>query len=177
MQVQRIGEVQRNYTSLKEELEGHIWRRNMRESQLTPAMLGRARIKDKETFVYFLDMEVKRARRYKDFFSMILLRLMKPASHLQDVVTETACNKLKEVLAQETRETDILGITEEGEIAILLPYADEKSAELAQHRFNDLLESYVFVIGGPEINFKRVCFPSDGTTTVDILKKALYIPS
>ena len=30
---------------------------------------------------------------------------------------------------------------------------------------------------GSEINFKRFCFPSDGTTPVDILNKMLDIPS
>jgi len=149
----------------------------MGESQYDPAVLDRARIKNKDSFVYFLVMEVRRARRYKEFFSIILLRLMKPAHGLQDVAMKTARNKLKEVLAQETRETDILGTMEEDEIAILLPYTDAKSAELAQHRFNDLLEPYVFVVKGSEINFKRFCFPSDGTTPVDILNKMLDIPS
>ena len=149
----------------------------MRDSQYNSTVLDRARIKNKNTFVYFLDMEVNRARRYRDFFSIILLRLMKPACHPQDATMEAACNKLKEVLAQEARETDILGTMGEDEIAILLPYANAESAELAQHRFNDLLASYVIVNEGPEINFKRVCFPSDGTTGVDILKKMLDIPS
>ena len=149
----------------------------MRDSQYNSAVLDRARIKNKETFVYFLDMEVKRARRYKDFFSIILLRLMNPARHLQGATMEAACNRLKKVLAQEARETDILGTMDEDQIVILLPYADAESAEFAQRRFNDLLASYVFVTKGPEINFKRVCFPSDGTTRVDILKKMLDIPS
>ena len=90
---------------------------------------------------------------------------------------KAASNELKEVLAQETRETDILRTMEEDKMAILLPYADAKSAQLAQHRFNDLIEPYVFVVKGSEINFKRFCFRSDGTTTVNILNKMLDIPS
>ena len=76
---------------------------------------------------------------YEDFFSIILLRLMNPAYHLDGTVMETACNTLNEVLAQEARETDILGTMDEDAITILHPYADARSTELVQRRFNDLL--------------------------------------
>ena len=95
---------------------------------------------------------------------------MKPASHLQDVVTETPYNKLKYVLAQETRETGILGALEACEAAIPLPSADAKLAELAQHRFGDLLQPQALIIKGSEVNFKRFCSPADEKTTGDILK-------
>ena len=149
--------------------------KNMDKLQHNQAALDR--IKDRDTFVYFLDMELKRVRRYQDFFSIILLRLVKSAHRLQDVAMETVYDKVKEILAQEARETDILGDMEEGKIAILLPYADAKLAELAQQRFNDLLEPCDFIIKGLEINFKRFCFPSHARITGDILQEVLDIPS
>jgi hypothetical protein len=149
----------------------------MGESKQNLAVSDIRRIKSRETFLYFLDLEVKRARRYQDFFSIILLKLIKSSRRMQEVATETHYQTLTKVLAEEIRETDVLGVMQEDKIAILLPYANEESAELAQSRFHNFLKPYDFKSKGCEIEFKRFCFPLDGVNTADILKKVINIPS
>jgi hypothetical protein len=42
--------------------------------------LGVNRILDKDYFFYFLDLEVKRARRYQNFLSLMLLKLIRSSN-------------------------------------------------------------------------------------------------
>ena len=131
------------------------------------------RIKNREAFLYFLDLEVKRARRYQEFLSIIVLRLLQSAQVPEDkFIPMEECDKtLKDVLAKEVRETDILGTLEKDKIAILLPYADAESSGLAQSRIKHFLKPYDFKGKGCEVEFRRLCFPVDGINTMDLIDK------
>jgi hypothetical protein len=140
-------------------------------SQQSEKALETKRVKSRETFLYFLDQEVMRARRYREFFSIILLKLLGSDHFPSDVATESCCKTLTDVLVSETRETDILGTLEKNKIAVLLPYADQESSGLAQSRFKLFLRPYDFKRRGWEVELRRLCFPSDGTDTRDLVEK------
>ena len=133
---------------------------------------GPGRIVDKEAFLFLLDYEVKRARRYQNFISLLLMRLT-PANG-DDSRDFNACYRiLKSVLMEEMRETDILGTLAENELAALLPYADTLAGEHAKSRFENNLKDYDFKSKGYEVNVRQFCFPQNGTATGDLIRKAL----
>jgi PleD family two-component response regulator len=133
------------------------------------------RILNREVFLYFLDHEVKRALRYQNFLSVLLLRLV-PFSRENDGKGFEACRQtLENVLKEEMRETDILGSLAENKLAALLPYADVNASDQAKVRFENTLKYYDFKNWGYDVMVQQFSFPKNGTNTVDVIRKAMDV--
>jgi diguanylate cyclase (GGDEF)-like protein len=131
------------------------------------------RILNRDLFLFLLNLEVKRARRYQNFLCLMLLKI-KQFSQEGDGGGLQACNRtLSNLLAEEIRESDIVGSFELNKLVVLLPYADEKAGACAKSRFEDTLKYYDFKSKGYEIMIDQVCFPVHGTDTMDLISKAL----
>lgn len=128
------------------------------------------RILDQDLFLFFLDLEVKRARRYQNFLSLLLLRFH-PHSKNGGWDDQTCFETLSELLKMEMRESDILGSLDHHQLVILLPYADGKAGELAKKRVEDTLKYYDFKKKGFEVTIDPICFPVDGTDTMDLMRR------
>ena len=134
-----------------------------------------ARILDQDFFIYLLDYEVKRALRYQNFISILLMRLV-PYSKDNDGKGFEACRQtLANMLTQEMRETDILGFLEENKLIALLPYADATAGDQARTRFESTLKYYDFKSWGYEVMVQQFCFPRNGTNTTELIKKTLEV--
>ena len=133
------------------------------------------RILSKDLFLYLLDHEVKRALRYQNFISILLMRLV-PYSKDNDGKGFEACRQtLANMLTQEMRETDILGFLEENKLIALLPYADATAGDQARSRFEDTVKYYDFKSWGYEVMVQQFCFPRNGTNTAELIKKTLSV--
>jgi hypothetical protein len=132
-----------------------------------------SRILSREIFIYFLDLEVKRARRYQNFFSILILRLSQLASHDNGTGLQTCYEKLSHLLEEELRESDILGTLAENRLVALLPYADVSAGGNAKSHFEGSLKYYDFKSEGYEVMVEQVCFPMDGTNTLDLVKRVM----
>jgi diguanylate cyclase (GGDEF)-like protein len=131
------------------------------------------RILNRDLFLFLLNLEVKRARRYQNFLCLMLLKI-KQFSQEGDAGGLQACNRtLSTLLAEEIRESDMVGSFELNKLVVLLPYADEKAGACVKSRFEDTLKYYDFKSKGYEIMVDQVCFPVNGTDTLDLIKKAL----
>jgi diguanylate cyclase (GGDEF)-like protein len=131
------------------------------------------RILNRDLFLFLLNLEVKRARRYQNFLCLMLLKI-KQFSQEGDGGGLQACNRtLSNLLAEEIRESDIVGSFELNKLVVLLPYADEKAGACVKSRFEDTLKYYDFKSKGYEIMIDQVCFPVHGTDTMDLISKAL----
>jgi GGDEF domain-containing protein len=131
------------------------------------------RILNRDLFLFILDIEVKRSRRYQNFLCLVLFKIRQ---FLQEGDREglKACYRtLSDLLVEEIRESDIVGSLELDKLAILLPYADAKAGAHAKSRFEDALKYYDFRSKGIEIMIDQVCFPINGSDTMDLIKRAL----
>ncbi len=134
---------------------------------------GVGRILNRDLFLYFLDHEVKRALRYQNFLSVLLLRLVPCSKGIEGKGFENCCQTLGSVLKEEMRETDVLGFLAEDKWAALLPYADMNAVDQAKVRFENALKYYDFKNRGFQVKVQQFCFPRNGTNTPDLIKKAL----
>jgi phage tail tube protein FII len=80
---------------------------------------------------------------------------------------------LGHLLTEETRESDIIGSLKLDRFVVLLPYADMKAGAHVKLRFEDALKYYDFKKKGIEIMIDQVCFPVNGTDTMDLIRNAL----
>jgi len=131
------------------------------------------RILKQKTFLYLLDLEVKRARRYQDFFCVLVLKLKRLPSHDNGKGQQTCYQTLKNLLTGELRDSDILGSLGETELAALLPYADSSAGNVAKSRFEGSLKYCDFESEGYEVMVDQICFPVDGTDIRDLMKKVV----
>jgi GGDEF domain-containing protein len=133
------------------------------------------RILNRDLFHFVLDIEVKRSRRYQNFLCLMLFKI-KQFSQEGDRGGMQACyRKLGDLLMEETRESDVIGSLELDRLVVLLPYADMKAGAYVKSRFEDALKYYDFKSKGIEIMIDQVCFPINGTDTMDLIQRALRI--
>ena len=132
-----------------------------------------SRILNREIFLYLLDLEVKRARRYQNFFSVLILKLVQLSSQDNGGRLQNCYNQLSHLLREEFRESDILGSLGENKLAALLPYADVSTGDQARVHFEASLKYCDFKKEGYEVKIDQLCFPIDGTDTRDLLKKVI----
>lgn len=137
------------------------------------AEMGLSRILNREIFLYLLDLEVKRARRYQNFFSVLILKLVQLSSKENGSGLHNRCNQLSHLLQEEFRESDILGSLGENKLAALLPYADVSAVGQARSHFQASLEYCDFKKEGYEVRIDQICFPMDGTDTRDLIRKVI----
>jgi len=139
----------------------------------TRAEMGLSRILNREIFFYLLDLEVKRARRYQNFFSVLILKLVQLSNQDNGRGLHICYNQLSHLLQEEFRESDILGSLGENRMVALLPYADVSASGKARSHFEASLEFYDFQNEGYEVRIDHVCFPTDGTDTRDLIEKII----
>lgn len=131
------------------------------------------RIMDREFFLYLLDLEIKRARRYQNFICLLFLRI-NPISNDGNSWNLSTCREtLGDLLSVEMRESDILASLTENCLVVLLPYADVYMGERAKERFMETLKYFDFKRIGYEIVCDQFCFPGNSADTEDLLSKLL----
>ncbi len=136
---------------------------------------GVGRILNRDLFLYFLDHEVKRALRYQNFLSVLLLRLVPCSKGIEGKGFENCCQTLGSVLKEEMRETDVLGFLAEDKWAALLPYADMNAVDQAKVRFENALKYYDFRNWGYDVMVQQFTFPRNGTDTVEVIRRAMNV--
>jgi len=129
------------------------------------------RILNRDLFLFLLDLEVKRARRYQNFLCLMLFKIKQFSQEDNGGGLEACYQTLSDLLMEEIRESDIIGSLELDKLVVLLPYADVKAGDHVKSRFEDALEFYDFKSKGFEIMIDRVCFPIHGTGTMDLIRK------
>jgi GGDEF domain-containing protein len=138
---------------------------------------GVDRILTREIFLYFLDLEVKRSRRYQNFFSILVLSLDEVPSGGNGNGLQACYRRLSRLLAAEMRDSDILGALGEKRLAVILPYADLFSGGQTRSRFESSLHFYDFNRDGYRVVVEQVCFPRDGADTSDLVRRVAGIES
>lgn len=134
---------------------------------------GLGRILNRELFLYLLDLEVKRARRYQEFFCVLVMNLCsltkQDNGHNQQNCLEILSNLIKE----EFRDSDILGNLSDECIAAILPYADVSAGAVARARLEGSLKYCDFEKAGYDVKIDQICFPCDGTDVNELVKRVV----
>lgn len=123
----------------------------------------------RETFLLFLDFEIKRARRYQNFFSVVRFELSGGGGGAGSQTK--SLKSLVKLLRGEVRETDVLGQTKKNEIMIILPYCDSSGADVVNTRLNGLIRDFHFGKEEFKIDSGLVCFPVEATDMTEILNR------
>ena len=133
------------------------------------------RILNRDLFLFILDIEVKRARRYQNFLCLVLFKINQLSKEGDREGLKACYGTLSDLLMEEIRDSDIIGSLELDKLALLLPYADVKAGARVKSRFEDALKYCGFKSRGVEVMINQVCFPVNGSDTMELIKGALPI--
>ena len=129
----------------------------------------------RELFLYVLDLEVERARRYQDFFCVLKLKLFPLPGQEEGKGLQKCHRSLTNWLREELRESDLLGSLGDDHLAVLLPYADLSVSRQVKSRLEDSLKYFGFQNDGYEVMIDQICFPKDAAVTKDLVSKVTGI--
>ena len=143
-----------------------------------PWNFGRAnteigRIHSPEWFLYLLDKEVKRARRYRYFFCILKLTLSQLPNKEDDKGLQTCFERMIHFIGEILRESDILGLLGDHQLAVILPHTDSNAASHVQSLFEHSLEFSDFKKEGCQAKIVRISFPTDASNTASLIENLL----
>ena len=131
------------------------------------------KVLNRELFLFLLDHEVKRARRYQNFICLLLLRLQPSSKNNNDTDFQDCHRIVSNLLMEEMRESDIIGYFGKNQLMVLLPYADILAGDHAKCRFEAVLKCFDIESKGYELLVEKICFPKNGTDPVQLVREAL----
>ena len=140
------------------------------ETEVEGIMFSKSHVFVREDFFRFLDLEIKRARRYQNLFGILRFELCNSKPNGTGNQGESLKFLLK-LLQDEIRETDVLGQTEKNEVMIILPYCDSAGSRIVHSRLDALVRDLRLADNAFKINSAFVCFPMEGTDIQDILHR------
>ena len=135
---------------------------------------------DLEVFQHLLSHQVKRAFRYAEFFSLLLLSVDDPAAHgagKDDPLREPLLRLTAENVRQEVRDTDLIG-RYGSQLGLLLLHSPAKETRLTADRVRERIVQFQFpseVMGGRSrvtVSLGGACFPTDGRDLSSLLERA-----
>lgn len=124
---------------------------------------------NRESFLFLLDLEIKKAHRYQNYLSLLSLTLDQPDPSLRKnpgISLKTMGNLLKD----EMRDTDIIGQGGANRLLVMLPYADMTGVHNVRERLEQILQDYGFTKKGLTIEIGEVCFPTHATNIDQLLQ-------
>ncbi len=126
---------------------------------------------NRQSFLFMLNLEIKRARRYQEFLSLVSITFghFDPLPGKSPTISfKTLANLLKDKL----RDTDIIGRSGRNRLLVMLPYADMKGTHRVRERLEKILCEYGFGREGFTVEISEVCFPTHATNVDDLLQMA-----
>ena len=126
---------------------------------------------DRQSFIFLLDLEIKKAQRYQNYLSVLSLtfdHLNPPNNENPSISLKTLANLLRDDL----RETDVVGLSGSNRLLVMMPYADMMGVERVRKRLEEMFKDYGFGAQGFGCKIAEACFPTHATNINDLLRLA-----
>ena len=147
---------------------------------LTALYAGVAECYHPEVFRHLLQQEVKRARRYSEFFSLVILSPDESAGEAwanADGRVERLLGLMVENIRQEVRDTDYIGRCN-NHLAVVLLHSSVEETRLVAKRVRQRIGWFNFpseLTGGEPrvtVSLGGACFPTDASNLSGLLQQA-----
>ena len=120
-------------------------------------------------FEFVLDSELKRAVRSQNFLTLVLLEASREWEGMMVSADDGTVHEVAQIVGKEVRDTDLLGHTERGTIAIVLLDADYENSTRVVDRLVSRIENYKFPTP-LRIAVGAACYPTHAVDA-DTLKR------
>lgn len=126
-------------------------------------------------FEFVLDSELKRAVRSQNFLTLIVFEASREWEGMQISADDGTVQQVAQLIGREVRDTDLLGHTDRGMLALVLLDADFEHSTQVIDRLFSRIENYEFPTA-LRIAVGAACYPTHAVDADSLKRSALARP-
>jgi PleD family two-component response regulator len=133
------------------------------------------RVLTPEAFDFVLHNELKRAVRSQNFLTLIILEASREWEGMQVSADDGTLQEVAQLIGREVRDTDLIGHTDRGVLALVLLDADFDHSQRVIDRLVARIENYEFA-NALRIAVGAACYPTHAVDADSLKRQALQRP-
>jgi hypothetical protein len=126
-------------------------------------------------FEFVLDSELKRAVRSQNFLTLVTVEASREWEGMMVTADEGTLHEVAEIIGREVRDTDLLGHTDKGSLALVLLDADFEHSTRVIDRVVSRIENYEFPTA-LRIAVGAACYPTHAVDAESLKRQAMSRP-
>jgi hypothetical protein len=126
-------------------------------------------------FEFVLDSELKRAVRSQNFLTLVVVEASREWEGMMVTADDGTLHEVASLICREVRDTDLLGHTEKGTLALVLLDADFEHSSRVINRVVQRIENYEFPTA-LRIAVGAACYPTHAVDAETLKRKAMSQP-
>lgn len=126
-------------------------------------------------FEFVLDSELKRAVRSQNYLTLVTLEASREWEGMMVTADDGTLHEVAQIISREVRDTDLLGHTEKGTLALVLLDADFDHSTHVIDRLVSRIENYEFPTA-LRIAVGAACYPTHAVDADSLKRQALSRP-
>ena len=126
-------------------------------------------------FEFVLDSELKRAVRSQNFLTLVVVEAAREWEGIMVTADDGTVQEVAQIIGREVRDTDLLGHTDRGTLALVLLDADFEHSTHVIERVIQRIESYDFPTA-LRIAVGAACYPTHAVDAESLKRQALSRP-
>src|SRR5262245_15915901 len=126
-------------------------------------------------FEFVLDSELKRAVRSQNFLTLVMVEAAREWDGVLVTADDGTLHEVAQIIGREVRDTDLLGHTEKGTVAIVLLDADFEHSTRVIDRLVARIENYEFPTA-MRIAVGAACYPTHAVDADTLKRTAMSRP-
>ena len=134
-----------------------------------------SRLLTPHAFEFVLDGELKRAVRSQNFLTLVTVETSREWDGLTVAADAGTVHKVANILGHEVRDTDLLGLTEDGTLSLVLLDSDYDNSTRVIDRLVQRIDNYEFPTP-LRISVGAACYPTDAVDADSLKRQAVSHP-
>jgi GGDEF domain-containing protein len=126
-------------------------------------------------FDFVLDSELRRAVRSQNFLTLVTVEATREKDGVVEAADKGTVKEVAEIIGKEVRDTDLIGRTDKGALALVLVDADFEHSTRVIDRVVSRIENYEFSTA-LRISVGAACYPTHAVDADSLKRQALSHP-
>jgi hypothetical protein len=126
-------------------------------------------------FEFVLDSELKRAVRSQNFLTLVTVEASREWEGMMVTADDGTLQEVAQIIGREVRDTDVLGHTDKGTLALVLLDADFEHSSRVIDRVVSRIENYEFQ-NALRIAVGAACYPTHAVDAESLKRQAMSRP-
>ena len=134
-----------------------------------------ARLLKPHAFEFVLDGELRRAVRSQNYLTLVTVETSREYDGMSVAADRGAVGEVAQIIRNEVRDTDVLGLTNQGLISLVLLDADYENSTRVIDRLVDRMNHYDFPTP-LRLSVGAACYPTDAIDAESLHQQAVSHP-
>lgn len=134
-----------------------------------------ARLLKPHAFEFVLDGELRRAVRSQNYLTLVTVETSREYDGMSVAADRGTVGEVAQIIRNEVRDTDVLGLTTQGLISIVLLDADYENSTRVIDRLVDRMNHYDFP-APLRLSVGAACYPTDAIDAESLRQRAVSHP-